>query len=136
MQDLHVARTILVLKNLIMQPCRIMKIYVLTKSIPVLRDRFRYYGVDSVTARSTSRYYGGLHFLAIVILPEERNTGDKAFPRSEAIPVLQSRFRYYGVDSGTARSTSRYYRGNSGTTASMPVLRSRFRYYNVDSGTA
>ena len=109
--------------NLILQPCRIMKIYVLTKSIPVLRGRFRYYGVDSVTARSTCRYYGGLHFLAIMILPGKRNTGVKAFPRSEASPVLQSRFRYYGVDSDTTGSTLQYYEIDSGTTESIRILK-------------
>jgi len=128
MQDLHVARTILVLKNLIMQPFRIMKIYVLTKSIPVLRGRFRYYGVDSVTARSTCRYCGGLHFLAIMILPGKRNTGDEAFPRSEAIPVLRSRFRYYGVDSDTTESIPVLLGRLCSPTKSIPVLQSGFGY--------
>ena len=45
-----------------------------------------------------------LHFLAIVILPEERNAGDKAFPRSEAIPVLQNRFGYCKIDHDMAES--------------------------------
>jgi len=45
-----------------------------------------------------------LHFLAIVILPEERNTGDKSFPRSEAIPVLRSRLGYCQIDHDMAES--------------------------------
>ncbi len=81
--------------TLIMQPYRIMKIYILTESIPVLRRRFRYYGIDSGTTKSTFRYCKG-------------NCGTTV-----SMPVLQSRFRYYGVDSGT--------------TESIPVLRSRFQ---------
>ena len=58
-----------------------------------------------------------LHFLAIVIRPEKRNTGDKAFPRSEeepgrasnSAPVSKSEVgeyvsKYYGVDSGITES--------------------------------
>ena len=57
-----------------------------------------------------------------MILPGERNTGDKASPRSEAIPVLRSRFRYYGVDSGTTGSTLQYYEIDSSTTESIRIL--------------
>ena len=68
-----------------------------------------------------------LHFLAIVIRPEKRNTGDKAFPRSEeepgrasnSVPVSKSEVgeyvsKYYGVDSGTAASTLQSYEVDSG----------------------
>ena len=76
-----------------------------------------------------------LHFLAIVIRPEKRNTGDKAFPRSEeepgrasnSVPVSKSEVgeyvsKYYGVDSGTAASTLQFYEVDSGITESIRIL--------------
>ena len=76
-----------------------------------------------------------LHFLAIVIRPEKRNTGDKAFPRSEeepgrasnSVPVSKSEVgeyvsKYYGVDSGTAASTLQSYEVDSGITESIRIL--------------
>ena len=66
-----------------------------------------------------------LRFVAIMIRPRKRDTGDTASPRvdsvtAESIPVLRSRFRYYRVDSGTAN-------------ADVPVRQGRFRYYRIDS---
>ena len=76
-----------------------------------------------------------LHFLAIVILPGERNTGDKAFPRSDeelgrasnSVPVSKSEVdeyvsKYYGVDSGIAGSTLQSYEVDSGITESIRIL--------------
>ena len=76
-----------------------------------------------------------LHFLAIVIRQEQRNTGDKAFPRSEeepgrasnSVPVSKSEVgeyvsKYCGVDSGTAASTLQSYEVDSGITESIRIL--------------
>ena len=76
-----------------------------------------------------------LHFLAIVIRQEQRNTGDKAFPRSEeepgrasnSVPVSKSEVReyvskYFGVDSGTTASTLQSYEVDSGITESIRIL--------------
>ena len=67
--------------------------------------------------------------------PRKRNTGDKAFPRSEeeprrasnSVPVSKSEVgeyvsKYCGVDSGTAASTLQSYEVDSGITESIRIL--------------